>query len=106
MSQLEGLIQGYGDNHASEEVNYSKILHLVDVFEIKQLSYMDFVLMNSAGDLDDLIPALVARRDWDQMNIHEMLFEMRRRSHCSVLFKVTGDLSGLYAGTYPKLRSC
>lgn len=56
--------------------------------------------LNSVGDMLDLLSALTPSLApaWDSMTTEELMLEFHRRTHCSGLIKVTGNLSEIFMG--------
>jgi hypothetical protein len=80
ISQLDGLVAGY--NSVSPD----------------QVSLYEMQLVQATGDLLDLIPALNPSEapQWHTMKPKEVMTAVRKRSHCSALIKVLGDMSELF----------
>jgi hypothetical protein len=82
LTQLAGVVDGY--NSYTEDKS-------------KKLSFMQFMLINMDGDMEDLLDALnVTSFDWS--NEKAIIERYMFNSHCSVLVKVADDFSNLFAG--------
>jgi len=80
--QLQGMIDGYS--------NCSDIS--------KALSREDFLIVNAAGDLLDIVPAVVPqlRPNFSQWTPSQVNDYVQSRQHCTALVKVLSDLSTIY----------
>jgi hypothetical protein len=83
-SMVEGMVDGY--NSAVEDE--------------KQLTKMDFLIMQAMGDLFDLLPAVDVhkRLDWLKLTAEEIKRAFLKRNHCSVLLKLKEDMSDMFLG--------
>lgn len=88
LAQFDGLVAGYG---AVAPANMS-----LGVWEFDQL--------NAMGDFLDLIPALQPASQaargwrWEELSAAEIMAHVHRTTHCSALFKVTGNYSDIFFG--------
>lgn len=79
MTQLQGI-----------EAGYSAAASAYD--DLPSLSFYDFFLLNSDGDMDDLVPAMNAREAGATGGLDlsaKRMRELQLNSHCSVLIKPT-----------------
>ncbi|KAJ1409259.1 phospholipase B-like protein, partial [Ochromonadaceae sp. CCMP2298] len=85
LAQADGLRAGYG---ASEEA-------------VKRpLDAWAFTLINSLGDLFDIVPAVdsTQRPDFKSYSYPQLQSHMQRTGHCSALIKVTAGLEEVWVG--------
>jgi len=82
MAQFDGLVAGYNANP----------------YGFPPLTELDFDVFQVNGDWGDILTAVnrETRPDFSKMTPQEILAYSRSRGHCSVLVKLTGDLSELY----------
>lgn len=95
LSQMDGLILGYAAS---------------DFAKTNVLPLWAFTMINSMGDLFDILPATApagssrsmnlthTRPDFDGMTYKEVVDYMRKSGHCSAMVKVTDDLSEMFMG--------
>lgn len=90
LSQLDGLVAGY--NQRVAEAGPSP--------DLDHISLLEFMMLNSAGDSGDLFQYLYPENqdDWSMLTPGEIRTRLALGGHCSVLIKVTGDLSDLIVG--------
>lgn len=83
MHQLDGLTAGYNAHPAAGQ----------------SISAFEFNILQLDGDWGDIVTAadISSRPDFDKMTKKQVINYMRTRDHCSVLIKLTGDLSEIYA---------
>ncbi|KAL9959898.1 hypothetical protein ACROYT_G033271 [Oculina patagonica] len=84
ISQYDGLIAGYTDHPATDEV----------------LGKFAFQLLNGVGDYLTLRDVLNpdGRPDWDKMTKDEILTKVGRMGHCSALIKILPGYEDIFAG--------
>jgi hypothetical protein len=87
LSQMDGLVAGYRASAFAQEEDHS-------------LPLWAFTMINSMGDLFDIIPAVSPsnRPDFHRMSYHESVDYFRKNGHCSAFIKLTPDMSEIYMG--------
>lgn len=85
LSQKDGLMAGYNASLYSEQ---------------HPLTPWAFTMLNSLGDMLDILPALSVQKrpPFAEMTYQEATKYFRRNGRCSVLFKITDDFSDIYMG--------
>jgi hypothetical protein len=85
LSQKDGLMAGYNASSYSAQ---------------HPLTPWAFTMLNSLGDMLDILPALSAQKrpPFADMSYKEATKYFRRNGRCSVLFKITDDFSDIYMG--------
>eukprot|EP01062_Namystynia_karyoxenos_P021923 TRINITY_DN18365_c0_g1_i1.p2 TRINITY_DN18365_c0_g1~~TRINITY_DN18365_c0_g1_i1.p2 ORF type:complete len:569 (+),score=213.54 TRINITY_DN18365_c0_g1_i1:81-1709(+) len=87
-AQFDGLVAGY--NAAAAD----------GVYPVSQLDLWAFQVLNSDGDLFQVVPAVIPklRKDFDRMSPEEAELALQSSGHCSALIRVTGNFSDLFMG--------
>lgn len=87
LSQMDGLVAGYRASTFAQEADHA-------------LPLWAFTMINSIGDLFDIIPAVSPSRrpNFNKMSYRQSVDYFRKNGHCSAFIKLADDMSDMYIG--------